>query len=41
VAALAWNEAIKAAIQRMLGRSDSVTGLFLYAIVATVLVIGF
>ena len=37
VAALAWNEAIKAAIKKMLGDSESLSGLFTYAIAATVL----
>ena len=35
VAALAWNEAIKAAIKRVLGEDDSLAGLFTYAILAT------
>ncbi len=38
VAALAWNEAIKAALA-MLGLGDSIAGLFSYAILATVLAI--
>lgn len=39
VAALAWNEAIKSTIQHMLGTSDSLSGLYVYAISATVLAI--
>ena len=35
VAALAWNEAIKALIRKVLGEDDSLTGLFIYAILAT------
>jgi hypothetical protein len=38
VAALAWNEAIKATLQ-MLGLGDSLAGLYTYAILATVLAI--
>ena len=37
VAALAWNEAIKATIKRMLGDADGLPGLYTYAIAATVL----
>ena len=39
VAALAWNEAIQAAIKQVFGTDDSLGGLFLYAIVATVLAV--
>lgn len=39
VAALAWNEAIKAAIKAVLHTSDSLAGLFTYAILATVIAI--
>jgi hypothetical protein len=39
VAALAWNEAIKATIQRVFGTSDSLAGLYTYAILATVLAV--
>lgn len=39
VAALAWNEAIKALIKRMLGEDDSLAGLFIYAIIATVIAV--
>ena len=35
VAALAWNEAIKALIHKVLGEDDSLAGLFIYAILAT------
>jgi hypothetical protein len=39
VAALAWNEAIQAAIKQVFGVEDSVGGLFLYAVIATVVAI--
>lgn len=39
VAALAWNDAIKAAIHRVFGESESVAGLFTYAVLATLLAI--
>lgn len=35
VAALAWNDAIKAAMKEILGEGESVGALFVYAIVAT------
>jgi hypothetical protein len=38
VAALAWNEAIKAALAK-LGLGDDLTGLFTYAILATVIAV--
>ncbi len=38
VAALAWNEAIKATLAR-LGLGDDLTGLYAYAIIATVIAI--
>jgi len=38
VAALAWNEAIKATLA-LLGMGDSLAGLYSYAIVATVLAV--
>lgn len=38
VAALAWNEAIKATL-KLLGLGDSLAGLYAYAILATVLAI--
>ena len=39
VAALAWNEAIKALIKSVLGEDDSLVGLFTYAILATLIAI--
>ena len=39
VAALAWNEAIKATLTRMLGESDDLVGLYMYAVLATVLAV--
>ena len=39
VAALAWNEAIKAFIKSVLGEDDSLAGLFTYAILATVVAV--
>ncbi|MFL6256038.1 MAG: DUF5654 family protein [Pyrinomonadaceae bacterium] len=39
VAALAWNEAIKALIKSVLGENDSLVGLFTYAILATAIAI--
>lgn len=39
VAALAWNEAIKALIKTVLGENDSLAGLFTYAILATVIAV--
>ena len=39
VAALAWNEAIKAGIKRLLGEGDSLIALFTYAILATVVAV--
>jgi hypothetical protein len=39
VAALAWNEAIKATLERVLGTSESLLGLYLYAVLATVLAV--
>jgi hypothetical protein len=39
VAALAWNEAIKALIRRLLGEDDSLAGLFIYAVLATAIAI--
>lgn len=35
VAALAWNDAIKAAMKELLGEDDSLAGVFTYAILAT------
>jgi hypothetical protein len=39
IAALAWNEAIRATLRRLLGEDDSLVGLYTYAILATVLAI--
>lgn len=39
VAALAWNEAIKALIKKILGEDDSLAGLFIYAIIATLIAV--
>ena len=39
VAALAWNEAIKALIKSVLGEGDSLAGLFTYAILATLIAV--
>ena len=39
VAALAWNEAIKAIIQEVLQTGDSITGLLAYAVLATIIAI--
>jgi len=39
VAALAWNEAIKAIIREVLQTGDSITGLVTYAILATAIAI--
>ena len=39
VAALAWNEAIKAIIKELFGSSDDLAGLIVYAIIVTVLAV--
>lgn len=39
VAALAWNEAIKETIKKVLGEQSGLAGLYIYAIVATVLAV--
>ena len=39
VAALAWNEAIKATITRILGEGDGLVGLYIYAVLATILAV--
>jgi hypothetical protein len=39
IAALAWNEAIRATIQQIFGGDDSLGGLYIYAILATVLAV--
>jgi len=35
VAALAWNEAVKATIKRLLGEDESLAALYAYAVIAT------
>ena len=39
VAALAWNAAIQATIERIMGPEESLTGLYVYAILATILAV--
>lgn len=39
VCALAWNDAIKAAMKAVLGEDDSVPGLFTYAVLATLVAV--
>lgn len=39
VCALAWNEAIKTAMKEVLGTDESVSGLFTYAILATIVAV--
>ena len=39
VCALAWNEAIKTAMKEILGTDESVSGLFTYAILATIVAV--
>lgn len=39
IVALAWNEAIKALMEQILGKEDNLAGLFTYAILATVIAI--
>jgi hypothetical protein len=39
VAALAWNSAIQATITRIMGPDESLTGLYIYAILATILAV--
>ena len=39
VAALAWNEAIKATIKKVLGEGESLAALYTYAILATVIAV--
>ena len=36
VAALAWNEAVKATFKKLLGEEDSLAALYTYALLATV-----
>ncbi len=37
IAALAWNEAIRATMKKILGPDDSIPALYIYAIFATIL----
>ncbi len=39
VAALAWNEAIRETILKVFGKDDSLVGLYVYAIIATVIAV--
>jgi len=39
VAALAWNEAIKATIRKVFGEGESLAALYTYAILATIIAI--
>jgi uncharacterized membrane protein YidH (DUF202 family) len=39
VCALAWNEAIKTAMKEFLGTDESISGLFTYAVIATIVAI--
>jgi uncharacterized membrane protein (DUF106 family) len=39
VAALAWNEAIKTAINELFGEDGSLIGLFVYALIVTVIAV--
>jgi hypothetical protein len=39
IAALAWNEAIKALITQILGPGNGLTGLFTYAILITIIAV--
>ncbi|MGD9894815.1 MAG: DUF5654 family protein [Dehalococcoidia bacterium] len=39
VAALAWNEAIKATLTELLGESDDLVGLYTYAVLATIIAV--
>ena len=39
VAALAWNDAIKAAMKEVLGENEGLTALFTYAILATLIAV--
>ena len=39
VAALAWNEAIKATIKKIFGDDDSLSGMYVYAITATIIAV--
>lgn len=39
VCALAWNDAIKAAMKELLGEADNLTALFVYAALATLVAV--
>lgn len=39
VCALAWNDAIKAAMKELLGEADNLTALFIYAALATLVAV--
>ena len=39
VAALAWNDAIKATLHMLAGDSDSLSGMYIYATLATVIAV--
>ncbi|HEX8264516.1 MAG TPA: DUF5654 family protein [Pyrinomonadaceae bacterium] len=39
IVALAWNEAIKTLMEKVLGKEDDLTGLFIYAIIATIVAV--
>ena len=39
IVALAWNEAIKELMEKVIGREDDLTGLFVYAILATIVAV--
>ncbi len=39
VAALAWNEAIKATIKKIFGEDDSLAGMYVYAVTATIIAV--
>ncbi len=39
IVALAWNEAIKELMERVLGKADDLTGLFIYAVLATIVAV--
>ncbi len=39
VCALAWNEAVKSAMKQLLGEDDSLVGLLIYAVLATLIAV--
>jgi len=39
VAALAWNEAIRETILKVFGKDDSLVGLYVYAVIATLIAV--